>query len=249
MHAVGQFGPKATKIGDRCAVSFTVETGVRMRNFDELYQIASDRHGGADALNAKLTRPKSPRELARMPEDRWLSTFTKCVFQAGFNWKVIETKWDGFETAFDGFDIGKCALMDDDKIDTLLSNRDIVRNGPKILTVRDNAAFLLELREQGGCAAMFANWPSSDFIGLLDLLKSGGARLGGMTGQYAMRFSGRDGFILSRDVTARLIAEGVIDRPAISKTAMRNVQQAFNTWMDQSGRSLTEISRVLAMSL
>lgn len=54
---------------------------------------------------------------------------------------------------------------------------------------------------------------------------------------------------LSPDVTARLIAEGVIDKPASSKTALRTVQAAFNSWMEQSGRSLTEISQVLAMSL
>jgi len=52
-----------------------------------------------------------------------------------------------------------------------------------------------------------------------------------------------------RDVTTRLIVEGVIDKPATSKTALRVVQAAFNTWMEQSGKSLTEISRVLAMSL
>ena len=96
---------------------------------------------------------------------------------------------------------------------------------------------------------MLGGWPSEDYIGLLDLLKDRGARLGGATGQYAMRFCGRDSFILSRDVTARLIAEGVIDKPATSKSARRAVQAAFNTWMEQSGRSLTEISRVLAMSI
>ena len=50
-------------------------------------------------------------------------------------------------------------------------------------------------------------------------------------------------------LSERLIAEGIIDKPASSKTTMRAVQGAFNTWMDQSGRSLTEISRVVAMSL
>ena len=80
-------------------------------------------------------------------------------------------------------------------------------------------------------------------------MKKDGARLGGMTGQYAMRFAGRDAFILSRDVTARLIAEQVIDKPATSKGAMKAVQSAFNTWMDQSGRGLTEISRVLAFTV
>ena len=65
----------------------------------------------------------------------------------------------------------------------------------------------------------------------------------------AMRFIGRDSFILSRDVTARLIAEGVIDKPATSQSALKAVQGAFNIWMDQSGRALTEISQTLARSV
>ena len=220
-----------------------------MHHFDEIHALAAARHGGPAALEAKLTRPASAAELAALPEDRWLSVITKCVFQAGFNWKVIEAKWDGFEAAFDGFDIGRCALMDDEKFDALLQDARIVRNGTKIATVRDNAAFLLELRDEGGAGQVLGGWPSTDYVGLLDLLKRRGSRLGGTTAQYAMRFAGRDSFILSRDVTARLIAEGVVDKAPTSKKAMTQVQAAFNTWMDQSGRSLTEISRVLAMSL
>ena len=220
-----------------------------MRHFDEIYSLSADRHGGPDALAAKLTKPKSVAELAAMPDDRWLSIITKTVFQAGFNWKVIENKWDGFETAFDEFDVGRCAFMDDEKFDALLQDKRIVRNGTKIASVRDNAAFLLELRDEGGAGQVLGGWPSTDYIGLLAMLGKRGSRLGGASAQYAMRFSGRDSFILSRDVTARLIAEGVIDKPATSKKAMAAVQEAFNMWMDQSGRSLTEISRVLAMSL
>lgn len=220
-----------------------------MRSFDEIYAISASRHGGPEALEAALPRPLSVEELAAMPDDRWLSVMTKCIFQAGFNWKVIESKWAGFEEAFDGFDVGRCAFMDDEKFDALTRDTRIVRNAPKIATVRENAAFLLELREEGGAGRVLGGWPSTDYIRLLEMLKRRGARLGGMTGQYAMRFAGRDSFILSRDVTARLIAEGVIDKPATSKSALRAVQAAFNTWMDQSGRSLTEISRVLAMSL
>lgn len=220
-----------------------------MRSFDALYDIAADRHGGAAALEAKLTRPLPAAELARIPDDRWLSVMTKCIFQAGFNWKVIEAKWEGFEAAFDGFDPGRCAFMDDDRIDALLRDTRIVRNGAKIATVRDNAAFLLRLRDRGGAGAVLGGWPATDYVGLLDYLKTEGARLGGTTGQYAMRFIGCDSFILSRDVTARLIAEGVIDKPATSKSALAAVQRAFNDWMEQSGRSLTEISRVLALSL
>ncbi len=220
-----------------------------MHHFDEIYEIAAMRHGGPDALESKLTKPRPTAELVAMPEDRWLSIITKCVFQAGFNWKVIENKWDGFEAAFDRFDVGRCAFMDDEKFDALLQDTRIVRNGTKIATVRDNAAFLLELREDGGAGQVLGGWPSTDYIGLLAMLAKRGSRLGGASAQYAMRFAGRDSFILSQDVTARLIAEGVIDKAATSKKAMTSVQQAFNTWMDQSGRSLTEISRVLAMSL
>ncbi len=220
-----------------------------MRDFDEIFELAADRHGGRDVLEAKLTKPKTTAQLAALPEDRWLSTICKSVFQAGFNWKVIEAKWDGFETAFDGFDVGRCAFMDDEKFDALLQDTRIVRNGTKISAVRDNAAFLLELRDEGGVGKVLGGWPSTDYIGLLAMLGKRGSRLGGATAQYSMRFIGRDGFILSRDVTARLVAEGVIDKPATSKKAMTAVQTAFNDWMDQSGRSLTEISRVLAMSV
>ncbi len=220
-----------------------------MRSFDEIFDIAAGRHGGVDALNANLSKPKTPAELAAMPEDRWLATLTKCIFQAGFKWKVIEAKWDGFEEAFDGFDVGRCAFMDDEKFDALLQDTHIVRNGTKIATVRDNAAFLLELRDEGGAGQVLGGWPSTDYIGLLAMLAKRGSRLGGASAQYAMRFAGRDSFILSQDVTARLIAEGVIDKAPTSKKALAAVQEAFNSWMDQSGRSLTEISRVLAMSI
>ncbi|MBU2944571.1 DNA-3-methyladenine glycosylase I [Shimia thalassica] len=218
-----------------------------MRSFQDLYDIAADRKGGPEALEAMI--PKPDPNVSQLPEDRWLSLFTKGVFQAGFSWKVIEAKWEGFEEAFHGFDVDRCAFLHDEDMDRLMSNAAIVRNGPKIRTVIENAHFLQGLRADGGAGKVIGGWPSEDFIGLLEMLKKNGSRLGGMTGQYAMRFAGRDAFILSRDVSARLIAEGVIDKPATSKTAMKAVQGAFNTWMQQSGRGLTEVSRVLAFTV
>ncbi|WP_264210209.1 DNA-3-methyladenine glycosylase I [Leisingera thetidis] len=217
-----------------------------MRSFDEIFAISADRHGGPAALEAKLG-PPGP-DATDLPEDRWLAVMTKCIFQAGFNWQVIEAKWDGFEEVFHRFDPGRCAFMEEAEFDDILQDTRVVRNGAKLATVRTNAAFLMALRDEGGAGQVLGGWPSTDFIGLLDMLKKRGARLGGMTGQYAMRFAGRDSFILSRDVTARLTAEGVIDKPAASKTALKAVQAAFNKWMAQSGRPLTQISRVLALS-
>jgi hypothetical protein len=60
---------------------------------------------------------------------------------------------------------------------------------------------------------------------------------------------GVDGFMLSPDVVARLIAEGVVTRVPTARRDMAAVQDAFNTWAAQSGRSVTEISQVLAASI
>ena len=221
-----------------------------MRGFAEIFDIAAERHGGREALEAKLEPPLPPDEIAAIPDDRFLSCATKCIFNAGFNWKVVENMWPGFEAAFDGFDIGRCAMLNDDDIAKLASDTRIVRHGGKIRAVQENAVFMRELAaEHGSAAQFFAAWPSDDEAGLLDLLKKRGARLGGNTGQYFLRFMGMDSYILSRDVVARLIAEGVIDKQPTSKAALAKVQAAFNSWAEESGRSMKEISRVLAMSI
>ncbi|WP_204115805.1 DNA-3-methyladenine glycosylase I [Shimia biformata] len=221
-----------------------------MRTFDEIFTIAADRKGGIEALEGMLSRPMSPEKVAAQPDDRWLSAMAKSIFQAGFNWKVIDAKWDGFETAFHGFDPVRVAHYHDEDMDRLISDKGIVRNGPKIAAVMDNARYVVDLAaEHGGMGRFVADWPGTEFIGLLDHLKKNGARLGGNTGQRMLRVMGKDGFMLSRDVTARLIAEGVVDKVPSSKRDMAAVQDAFNIWAEQSGRSLTEISRVLAFSV
>lgn len=208
-----------------------------MRDFDAIHAIALGRHG-PDLPEKIGNGPKPAAELAAIPEDRWLSSFTKVVFQAGFNWKVVENMWDGFETAFRGFDVDTCAFMAEDWFEELCEDRRIVRYPAKIRAVQENAQFIQSLRDRGGVGRVIADWPSEDFAGLILLLKKEANRLGGSTGQYALRFMGRDGYILSRDVVARLQAEGVIDKPPTSKKAMEAVQSAFNTWADQSGKSL-----------
>lgn len=221
-----------------------------MRNFDALLAIAAERKGSVEAVLASIEAPKSAEDLAKIPEDRWLSMMTKCVFRAGFSWKVIAHKWDGFETAFDQFDIGRCAMMDDEWLDQLISDKRIVRNGQKIMTVQRNAAFIASRASSDrGFGQFIADWPAEDYLGLVALLKKEGARLGGTTGQYFLRHMGKESFILTRDVIARLIVEEVIDKPPTSKRALAEVQRAFNTWRDQSGQSFNIISRVLAQTI
>ena len=222
-----------------------------MRSFDEILGIARSRHGEEAVPAARgATAPKSADELAAIPDDRYLSMATRCIFQSGFNWKVIDNKWDGFEAAFEGFDLGRWVLSNDDDIATLVSDRRIVRNGQKIMSVPANARFFAEMAsEHGGVGRWIGDWPVTDQIGLMDALAQGGSRLGGATGQYFLRFMGKDCFILSRDVTAALIREGVIDKPATSKKALAAAQEAFNVWHEESGQPMTAISRTLARSI
>lgn len=222
-----------------------------MRKFSEIYAQAAERKGGEATLEALVAehRPRSRAELAATPDDRWLSQMTRCVFQAGFNWKVIDNKWPGFEAAFHGFEPRINAAMSDDEFDDRLKDTRIVRNARKILSVRHNAQFLVDLAaEHGSAARFFADWPDEDFAGLLEVMKKRAARLSGETAMRFFRFMGRPSYITSRDVSAALIAAGVIDKPPSSRRDLQAVQAAFNAWMAETGRDLTSLSRVLALS-
>jgi 3-methyladenine DNA glycosylase Tag len=223
-----------------------------MESFASIWARAAQRKGGEDALEAQVAahKPKTREALAAIPDDRWFSTISRGIFQAGFSWKVIADKWPGFEAAFDRFDPVLCAAMSDDAFDALLKNRAIVRNAQKILAVRDNGAFLVALaREHGTAAAFFADWPDSDYVGLLEVMRKRGSRLGGGAAMWVLRNMGKPSFVLSRDVVAALIAAGVVDREPSGKRDTAAVQAAFNAWAAESGRDLTSLSRVLALSI
>ncbi|HER26991.1 MAG TPA: 3-methyladenine DNA glycosylase [Rhodospirillales bacterium] len=221
-----------------------------MRKFDQIFAIAAKRKGDLEQRIADWEAPKTKTELTGIPEDRWLSCMTRCVFQAGFNWKVVEAMWPGFEVAFEGFDVGRATMLNDDDLARLVSDKRIIRNGQKISSVQRNAVFLNDLvARHGSAGAFFGGWPSDDFSSLLTLMKKQGSRLGGNTGRYFLRSMGVNSFLLSRDVTARLIAEGVVDKEPTSQKDMAAVQQAFNTWCQQSGHGLTYVSRILALSV
>lgn len=215
--------------------------------------LAADRKGGQAALDKLLGehKPLSAKQLAKLGDDRYLAMMTRCIFQAGFNWKVIDKKWPGFEEAFHGFNPKGLAHMPPEKWDAYSSDKRIVRNPQKIGSVLDNAHFVWSTAQQhGSFAKVFAEWPQSDQIGLMAWLGKEGSRLGGSTAQYFIRFVGKDGFILSTDVIARLQASGVdIATRCSSKRDLRKAQDAFNHWHQATGYGYTRISRILAMSI
>jgi 3-methyladenine DNA glycosylase Tag len=222
-----------------------------MQSFDEIYARAAERRGGVAGLETALAEypSKGPDELSAIPDDRWLAEMTRGVFRAGFNWRVIENKWTGFEAAFHGFDAPLNAAMSEEEFDAHLKDTRIIRNAQKVASVRANALLLVDLaREHGSAARFFADWPDSDFIGLLDLMKKRAARCAGETAMRFFRTMGKPSFITTRDVAAALIEAGVIDKPPSSRKDFQAVQEAFNGWSEATGRNLTALSRVLAMS-
>lgn len=221
--------------------------------FANIKKLASERKGGKAALEKLLAehKPLTSKQLAVITDDRYLATMTRCVFNAGFNWKVIEHKWQGFEEAFHGFNPKGLAHLPPQQWDAYTSDKRIVRNAIKIGAVLDNAHFVWRTAEQqGSFAKVFAQWPSDDQIGLMAWLHKEGARLGGNTAMYFIRFMGKDSFILSGDVIARLQASGVAiaDKPT-SKRDLKQVQAAFNQWHEQTGFGYTRLSRIASMSI
>lgn len=225
-----------------------------MESFQKIFDRAANRHGGEEALREKLTHYYTESHIPETgpdkSDDRWLAEFTKRVFQAGFSWKVVDAKWDGFEEAFWGFDPARCARLDLDDMEALTADKRIIRNTQKIKSVSTNAEMIMGMAaDKGSADAFIRGWPAEDYTGLLDYLNKHGSRLGANTASYALRFSGVPSYILSKDVTAALIHAGVIDKAPTSKAAKKAVQAAFNIWADQSGENLTFISRVLAHSV
>ena len=79
---------------------------------------------------------------------------------------------------------------------------------------------------------------------------SRGSRLGGRTGQYLLRFIGKDSFVTSKDVVACLRDAGLdIAETPTSRKDLKKVQDQFNAWAQESGLPLTHLSRICAMSI
>ncbi|MCK6264460.1 DNA-3-methyladenine glycosylase I [Vibrio sp. ZSDE26] len=223
---------------------------MKYESFDDIYYRACQRKGGEAALESLLEEPLSRTQLAAITDDRFLAQFTKSIFQSGFVWRVIHNKWPAFEEVFWEFNIEKLLLMPNDMLERKSQDQRIVRNFTKVKTVIANAQMIRNIQiEHGSFAQFIANWPEDDIIGLWLYLKKHGQRLGGNTGPYALRQLGKDTFILSRDIESYLRAHNIIEGGLYSKRSLEAIQQAFNHWQSESGRSLSELSRLVAFGV
>jgi 3-methyladenine DNA glycosylase Tag len=222
-----------------------------MPSFKSIRARAVRRKGGEKQLAALLPQAPSPDALRKLADDRVLAEMAKRIFSAGFVWSVIENKWPGFEAAFLKFEPKRLLAQPDEFWEKLAGDKRIVRNPQKIMAVRANARFVADVaQEHGGFGRFLAEWPATDQVGLLELFSKRGARLGGRTGQYLLRFLGRDGFVTSGDVVACLRDAGLdIAESPTAKKDLRKIQDQFNAWAKETGLPYTHLSRICAMSI
>jgi 3-methyladenine DNA glycosylase Tag len=229
-------------------------------SFKSLYQRAADRKGGKLALELLLGKRilgkkllddnAAEQSIAQLTDDRVLAAFTKQIFKSGFVWRVVENKWPDFEAHFFNFSIEKMLMMPEEMLERKAADPKIIRNYNKVKTIKANAQMIFDvtLDKKISFAQFIHDWPSEDIIGLWAYLKKHGQRLGGNTGPYALRLLGKDTFILSSDVEAYLRAQQIIDGGLQSKKSLTAIQTFFNKLQNESGYSLTQLSRMIAFA-
>ena len=222
-----------------------------MLDFRKIHARAAKRKGGEAVLAPLLGPAPDNKAVAKIPDDRILSTMAERIFAAGFVWRVIEQKWPGFEEAFLGFEPKRLLFQPDDFWHELASDSRIVRNPQKIKSVRDNAAFVDRVsKEHGSFGKFIAAWPADDQVGLTAYLAKHGSRLGGNTGQYFLRWMEWDTFVVSTDMAAALRDAGLdIAENPTSKRDLDKIQAQINRWSAETGLPRRHISRILAMSI
>jgi len=222
-----------------------------MKRFETIYNTACMRKSGETELLKLLPKVRSAAALKRTTDDRYLSEMARCIFQAGFVWRVVNQKWENFEDVFFGFPPEKIVMLSPEQLERFGQNKRIIRNMQKIVSVQHNAHFVLDVAQQHGSFGKFiANWPCEDLVGLFATMKKQGSRLGGMTGQRVLRNMGKDTFVITPDVVRTRQRAGLdIKNTPTSIREFKLIQHTFNQWHEACGLPYSHISRICAYAI
>ena len=220
-----------------------------MKSFGAILARAQRRSGGLQSLEQAMPSPSGADQLRAVADDRYLSLMSLRIFRAGLKHSMVDARWPAFEDVFHGFAPRRVWSMSDEELEALMGERRIIRHWGKIKATRHNAAAMVEIMDEfGGFGAYLADWPGDDIMGLWTDLTKRFSQLGGNSGPYFLRMAGKDSFLLTGDVARALQHWGVADRPPKGKGDRRRVQAAFNGWAAETGRPLSRLSMILALS-
>ncbi|WP_297842940.1 DNA-3-methyladenine glycosylase I [Pseudomonas sp.] len=221
-----------------------------MRDYKWLHEYNLNRFGSAAALEAHLPDARSPAQLRKIGNDRYLSALAQRVFRAGLKHSLVDAKWPTFEEVFFRFDPEKVVLMGAEHLERLMQDARIIRHLGKLKSVPRNAQMILDItKEHGSFGNFVADWPVTDIVGLWKYLSKHGYQLGGMSAPSFLRMVGKDTFIPTYDMVAGLNAQDIIDRVPTSLKDLAAVQGAFNQWHAESGRPMCQLSMMLAYTV
>ena len=83
------------------------------------------------------------------------------LFQAGLSWELILNKRENFRQAYDDFDIDKVVNYDEEKVDSLLRDKGIIRNRSKIEASISNSRVFRSIQIEYGSFDRYI-WGFSD---------------------------------------------------------------------------------------
>ena len=95
-----------------------------------------------------MTQKIIPPQQKPKDEKGYFEILSKAVFNAGFSYQVVNTKWNGTKEVFDDFDPQIVSRWTNDEIFNALESPNIIRNGKKVKAIVSNAKIFLELVEK-----------------------------------------------------------------------------------------------------
>ena len=82
-------------------------------------------------------------------------------FQAGLSWACVLNKREAFRRVLDNFDPSKIVKYREEKISTLLNNKEIIRSRRKIEDIINNAGIFLDIKKERGSFSKYI-WHFTD---------------------------------------------------------------------------------------
>ena len=195
------------------------------------------------------TKPRSPKAIAKLSDDRVLSAMTRAVFAGGFAWHIIDRKWPAFESAFQWLRPA-CLRLPERRAARRADARPQHHPQPAQDHGRAEERALRARSRRGAWQrrTLFRILAgTATFIDLNAIIRKRGIGFGF---ENAARFLRGSASRLSsrRRTCSRLWCGKGSGSPFIRQEGAGAIQAALNHWSAESGHDLTTLSRVLAMS-
>lgn len=172
------------------------------------------------------------------------------IFQAGLKHSVVDAKWPAFEEVFKSFAPTPVASYPDEELEAMLQDKRLIRHMAKLQATRANAAVMIDVAKgHGSVAGWVAEWPITDITGLWAALAKAMKQLIGNSAPVYLRMISKDTFVPADSMASALVHWEAQDATPKGKADLARLQAVFTFWHEETGKSLSHLSMILAMSV